>query len=386
MSPAAPVGQVHALIGLMSGTSLDGVDGVLGLIDQDGLWQGSLAHAHEPFDEGLKAELLALNTPGPNELHRAALAGQAVSRLYARVVERLRPHLPAHTPLLALGAHGQTVRHRPELGYTLQLLAPALLAELTGVDVVADLRSRDVAAGGHGAPLVPVFHQVVMGRSDQAVAVLNVGGMANVSLLRPGQPPLGFDCGPGNVFMDAWCQQHRGQPYDADGAWAASGQVQAPWLALALQEPYFHRQPPKSTGRDLFHADWLQDWLARCGLNDARAQAQAADVQATLCELTAVSAAQAMGSAGTWPQQVLVCGGGALNTHFMKRLQAALTALAPDAGLVVQDTHAVNLPPMEVEAAAFAWLAWATLHRRPGNVPEVTGAAGPRVLGAIYPA
>jgi anhydro-N-acetylmuramic acid kinase len=381
-SPEAP-GSAQAYIGLMSGTSMDGVDGVMGLIGPDGQWQGSLAHAHEPFDAPLRAELMALNTSGLDEIHRAALAGQALARAYARVTHQLLPALPKGTSLRALGAHGQTVRHRPELGYTTQLLAPALLTELTGVDVVADLRSRDVAAGGQGAPLVPIFHQAVMASPSHSVAVLNVGGIANVSLLRPGLSPLGFDCGPGNVLMDLWCQAHLGQPFDADGAWAASGTPQAHWLALALAEPYFAMPAPKSTGRDLFHTRWLRDWLHACGLDEAAATLRAADVQATLCELSAQSCAEAVGPEAS---EVLVCGGGALNGHFMRRLQAALQAQGVGLGVSVHTTEARDLPPMEVEAAAFAWLAWACVNRQSGNVPAVTGAAGPRVLGAIYPA
>lgn len=371
----------QAYIGLMSGTSMDGIDGVLGLIAPDGQWQGSLAHAHAPFNASLRAELMALNTPGPDEIHRAALAGQALAQAYARVTQQLLAALPTNTCVRALGAHGQTVRHRPELGYTTQLLAPALLAELIGVDVVADLRSRDVAAGGQGAPLVPIFHQAVMASPKHTVAVLNVGGIANVSMLRPATTPLGFDCGPGNVLMDLWCQQQRGLPYDADGAWAASGTVQPTWLAVALAEPYFALPAPKSTGRDLFHASWLQGWLNRCGLSHGNAAQRGADVQATLCALTAQSCAQAIGpEAG----EVLVCGGGALNGHFMHTLQSALQTQGSQAQ--VQTTEMKGLPPMEVEAAAFAWLAWACVNRLPGNVPAVTGAAGPRVLGAIYPA
>jgi anhydro-N-acetylmuramic acid kinase len=374
--------QPQAYIGLMSGTSMDGVDGVLGLIDARGRWQGSLAHSHRPFPDTLRAELLALNTPGPDELHRAALAAQALSVLYAEVVMALRQAQP-EVAVTAVGAHGQTVRHRPEMGYTLQLLAPALLAELGGVDVVADLRSRDVAAGGQGAPLVPIFHEAVFGLPDRTVAGLNIGGISNISVLAPGQPPKGHDCGPGNVLMDLWVQQHRGQAYDADGAWAASGQPQPDWLALALADPYFTLQAPKSTGRDLFHAAWLQAWLVRCGLPDTATQAaRAADVQATLCELTAACCAADAVQGGA--REVLVCGGGALNRHLMARLAAQVQAQMP--GTVVHTSAARQLPPMEVEAAAFAWLAWAHQAKRPGNVPAVTGARGPRVLGALYPA
>lgn len=375
--------DTQAFVGLMSGTSLDGVDGVVADIGPDGTWQGVRAHAHEPFEAALRQELLALNdSGGRDELHRAALAAQGVSRAYARVVRQLRHALP-DTPIHALGAHGQTVRHRPELGYTLQLIAPALLAELTGVDVVADLRSRDVAAGGQGAPLVPVFHQAVFARADRAVAALNLGGIANVSVLTPGQPPKGFDCGPGNVLMDLWCLRHTGRPYDEDGRWSASGQVRADWLALALAEPYFNLPPPKSTGRDLFHAQWLDAWLTRCQAasgTDPNASSALADVQATLCELTARSSADAVQRHAPDASELVVCGGGAFNGQLMRRLQALLP------GVAVISSQARGLPPQQVEAAAFAWLAWAAISRRPGNDPAVTGASGHRILGAIYPA
>lgn len=375
-------GDTQAFVGLMSGTSLDGVDGVLADIATDGTWQGVRAHAHEPFDAALREELLALNRSGPDELHRAALAAQGVSRAYARVVARLRQAAPGQS-IRALGAHGQTVRHRPELGYTVQLLAPALLAELTGMDVVADLRSRDLAAGGQGAPLVPVFHQAVFGHPDRTVAALNIGGIANVSVLNPGQPPRGFDCGPGNVLMDLWCQRHTGQPYDKDGQWAASGRVREGWLAVALADPYFALPPPKSTGRDLFHVQWLEGWLQRCQAlpgGDTTTPTALADVQATLCELTARSSADAVRGQAPQTTELIVCGGGAFNGQLMRRLQALLP------GVAVVSSATRGLPPEQVEAAAFAWLAWAAVNRRPGNDPAVTGAAGSRILGAIYPA
>lgn len=372
----------------MSGTSMDGVDGVVARLGPTGQWLGTLAHAHRPFPAPLRDAFWRLNTPGDDELHTAALAGADLSRLYAQVVSDLRQKLPADAasePLQAVGAHGQTVRHRPELGYTLQVLNPALLAELTGLDVVADFRSRDVAAGGHGAPLVPVFHHAVFGQQDHDVAVLNIGGMANVSLLpaqHSTQAVMGFDCGPGNALMDLWCQQQRGLPYDDNGLWARSGQVNDRWLEMALSEPFFSLPPPKSTGRDLFNLGWLQQWLQRCGLPDST---HAADVQATLCELTAHSAAQAIHRFSPAVTRVLVCGGGALNAHLMTRLSALLQHWCRQA-VTVQSTADWGLPPMEVEAAAFAWLAWACRNRVPGNVPAVTGAPGPRVLGAIYPA
>lgn len=364
-------------IGLMSGTSLDGVDGVLAEVHADRI--RVLHHAAHPLPLDLAAELLALNSPdGRNELHRAAQAANALVRVYAAVVDDLlQASGLSPSAIAAIGAHGQTVRHQPDLhdghAYTLQLNSPALLAELTGITVVADFRSRDVAAGGQGAPLVPAFHQTVFGRTHEAVAVLNLGGIANLSLLQ-GDTVLGFDCGPGNALLDHWCKQHTGQPYDRNGAWAASGRVHEALLDTLLVEPYFSQSPPKSTGRDLFHAQWLEKRLAQHpGL-------AAADVQATLTELTARTCAQDLLRYGTACKQLFVCGGGALNAELMRRIQIRLP------GVQVASSETAGLPPLQVEAAAFAWLAEKALAREPANLPSVTGARGPRVLGAIYPA
>jgi anhydro-N-acetylmuramic acid kinase len=362
-------------IGLMSGTSLDGVDGVLADVSH-----GSrvLTHASRPFPDTLRTELLALNQSGPDELHRGALAANALVRLYADVVaELLSLSGLSARQVQAIGSHGQTVRHQPGrfdgTGYTLQLNNPALLAELSGITVVADFRSRDVAAGGQGAPLVPAFHQAVFGHPDTSVAVLNIGGISNLSVLQP-QQVLGFDCGPGNALLDHWCRQHTGQAYDAEGRWAASGQVHAGLLQTLLQEPYFDQPPPKSTGRDLFHVDWLTQRLA------AHAQASAADVQTTLTELTARVCAADLHRHGPECRQLFVCGGGALNHELMRRLQLNLP------GVEVKSSETAGLPPLQVEAAAFAWLASALCRRQPASLPEVTGARGPRLLGSLTPA
>ena len=364
-------------IGLMSGTSLDGIDGVLA--DFSGPRMQVTHHASAAFAPALRAELLALNTPGDNELHRAALAGNALSRAYAQVVQALldRSGLPP-SAIRAIGAHGQTVRHRPQefdgTGYTLQLGNPALLAERTGIAVVADLRSRDVAAGGQGAPLVPAFHQGVFGRPGETVLVLNIGGISNLSVLDADGSVLGFDCGPGNALMDHWCQLHTGQPFDRDGAWAATGQLLPGLLASLMQEPFLHKPPPKSTGRDLFNPPWLAAHLQRF------AHAAPADVQATLTEFTSSACAASADSYKNNSKILAICGGGALNTQLMQRLQAGCPSLQ------VVATDALGLPALQVEAAAFAWLARQALHGAPGNLPRVTGAAGARVLGAVYPA
>ncbi len=375
-------------IGLMSGTSLDGVDGVL--VDFSSSKLRVVQHVSLPFALNLRAELMALNTPDGNELHRSALAGNALARVYAQVVADLL--LATQTPanaVQAIGAHGQTVRHRPGefdgCGYTLQLNNPALLAELCGIDVVADFRSRDVAAGGQGAPLVPAFHANVFGRMDTTVQVLNIGGIANLSVLGADGGVLGFDCGSGNALMDFWCQKHTGQPFDAGGAWAASGQVVPALLTRLMAEPYFAKAPPKSTGRDLFNPAWLANHLVDfCYI-------QPVDVQATLTEFTASACSACVSSYAsvndknttTTTQKsvaLIVCGGGALNTHLMERLQAQLPTHH-----VASSSH-WGLPPLEVEATAFAWLARRMVHRETGSLKSVTGACGARILGALYPA
>ena len=376
-------------IGLMSGTSLDGVDGVL--IDFSGPRLRVLAAASEAFADPFRAELLALNTPSDNELHRAALAGNQLAMVYANVVDQLLQKTTAQgisaAHIQAIGAHGQTVRHQPPVsaaaprgsGYTLQLNNPALLAELSGISVVADFRSRDVAAGGQGAPLVPAFHQSLFGQTNQAIAVLNLGGISNLSIVpatgrTPVQAVTGFDCGPGNALMDAWCQQHTGQPFDAAGAWAATGRLLPDLLASLLDEPYFAKAPPKSTGRDLFSLQWLSEKLIPFG------QERPEDIQNTLTEFTVSACAADVNSYGNNSNELIVCGGGAFNQYLMQRLQSVLPWLR------VSPSSAHGLPPLQVEAAAFAWLARQTVQRLPGNLASVTGAAGARVLGAIYPA
>ncbi|MEI7516387.1 MAG: anhydro-N-acetylmuramic acid kinase [Betaproteobacteria bacterium] len=377
--------QAQALfIGLMSGTSLDGVDGVLADFSEPAHPSSVLASASRPFPTALRAELLALNTPGGNELHRAALAANALVRIYAEVVADLLAHSQLQpTQVTAIGAHGQTVRHRPQefdsTGYTLQLNQPALLAELCGIDVVGDFRSRDVAAGGQGAPLVPPFHRAVFGHPSHARAVLNIGGISNITLLPGAQtstdaPLIGFDCGPGNALMDTWCQLHTGAAFDDRGHWGATGVIHAGLLAALQNDAFFTKPPPKSTGRDLFHMPWLRQRLQ--GFEGITAQ----DVQATLTELTAWACVRALQWAPQTCDMLVVCGGGAHNDALMQRLQAAMGA-SP-----VCSSAALGVAPTDVEALAFAWLAQQTVLRKKSSLPSVTGAQGARILGAIYPA
>jgi len=376
--------MIEAFIGLMSGTSLDGIDGVL---VEFGLPGGPpaarvVAHAHRPFPAELRAEFAALNVVGANELHRGALAANALAIEAAAVVDALVDAARCERAcVVAIGSHGQTVRHRPHefdgTGYTVQLNAPALLAERTGIDVIADFRSRDVAAGGHGAPLVPAFHHAMFGRGDASVAVLNLGGIANLTSLDRDGAIAGFDCGPANVLLDLWYERSTGRAFDPDGSWGGRGSVDAMLLDACLAEPYFALPPPKSTGRDLFNAAWLE---VRLDATRARARLCPEDIQATLAELTARTVADAFRAHLAKAAELIVCGGGARNGDLMERLTHAL---AP-ARVVASDER--GLPADQVEAAAFAWLARAFVHRLAANVPAATGAAGPRVLGALYPA
>jgi anhydro-N-acetylmuramic acid kinase len=364
-------------IGLMSGTSMDGVDGVVADFSSGGI--RVLEHASAPFPDSLRAELMALNAPGPDELHRAWLAGNALMRVYADVVRQLLAQAGlAPERVDAIGAHGQTVRHRPGMfdgtGYTIQLAQPALLAELAGIRVVADFRSRDVAAGGQGAPLAPFFHQALFAQADATVGVLNIGGISNLTLLRADRSMTGFDCGPGNALMDAWCLEHTGRPYDEDGRWAASGRVLPELLASLLAEPFFGQPPPKSTGRDLFNRPWLDGHLK------AFAGAAPADVQATLTELTARACADDAERHAPGLQRLIVCGGGALNGQLMRRIQALLPRAQ------VLSSGEAGLPPQQVEAAAFAWLAMKAVRGEKLALQSTTGARGARVLGGVYPA
>ena len=357
--------------GVMSGTSLDGVDAVLADFSQEDF--RVVAHAHLPFEGALRDSLLALNEPGEDEIERAGRLGCILAQRYAQAVgEVLSQARISPAEVAAVGCHGQTVRHRPEQGFTVQIGNPALLAELTGVRVVADFRSRDIAAGGQGAPLVPAFHAVAFGNAQENRAVVNIGGIANVTLLPRNSPVLGYDTGPGNCLMDLWAQRHIGKSYDAGGAWAAGGSGLPALLARLLAEPYFGLPPPKSSGRELFSAGWLARFV------DGSENVQA--VQSTLLDLTVESIARAVEAALPAVSRLIVCGGGAFNAALMRRLADRLSALS------VETSAAHGLEADRVESTAFAWLARRAIEGQAGNLPDVTGARGPRVLGAVYPA
>ena len=369
-------------IGLMSGTSLDGVDGVIAAFPSAPTQHPvtTLASAYMPFSATLRQELMALQSPGANEIEREALVANTLTTHYAACVERLLADAGLRPDQIrAVGVHGQTIRHRPELGFTRQANNPALLAELTGIDVIADFRSRDIAAGGQGAPLVPAFHQAVFADPQQTRVVVNIGGIANISVLHSHlkREVIGFDTGPGNVLMDLWIKRHHDKDYDASGQWAASGQPSQALLDAMRKEEYFAAPPPKSTGRDLFHAAWLDKHLANFP------QISSADVQATLAALTASTIADAIARHAADVKTVYVCGGGAYNPYLMLQLAQALQERRLAA--TVESTEALGIAPNHVEAIAFAWLALRFDQRLPGNLPLVTGARDFRILGALYP-
>jgi anhydro-N-acetylmuramic acid kinase len=358
-------------VGLMSGTSLDGADAVV--VDFSGSPPRVLASAETPFNPALRARLERLCSPGSDGLDDAGACNSELADIFADAVhEALAMARVTPSQVLAIGCHGQTVRHRPERGFTLQLGDPARLAERTGIDVVADFRRRDIAAGGQGAPLVPAFHDVVFRREGIARAIVNIGGISNVSRLAPGLGVSGFDCGPGNVLMDGWISSHRDQAFDDDGRWAASGRVNAALLDRLLAEPYFAAPPPKSTGRELFNLGWLKPRLAQ-GVS-------AEDVQATLLELTARSIADAIARHAPETREIYLCGGGARNG----RLCARIGTLA--GGRTVSLTDALGVPTGQVEPVAFAWLALKFTRREALDLGAITGARHACVLGALYPA
>lgn len=357
-------------IGLMSGTSLDGVDGVL--VDFNGAPK-IINHSYVPYDDELKKSLLALHVPHSNELEESVLIGNIISHKAREAIEALLKKTQLSSKdIKAIGFHGQTIRHQPQKGYTLQIGNPALLAELSGINVIADFRNRDVAAGGQGAPLVPAFHKEIFSHATMHRAIINIGGIANITNLNPNSSILGFDSGPGNLLLDFWTKTHLNQAFDKGGAWAQKGQVIPELLDVFLQDTYFEKVPPKSTGRDHFNEAWLNKHLQKSYANQ--------DIQRTLLELTAISIANAIHAHLKNVSEIYLCGGGALNNFLIERLKLLIPSTQ------IQLTDVLGIATQHVEAAAFAWLAKQSLFSKPGNLPEVTGAKGLRILGALYPA
>lgn len=365
----------HITIGLMSGTSLDGTDAVAMHFSDSGMRH--LGHSYLPFKSTLREKLAALTLPGDNEIERMGDASVELAHNYAEVVKQLLDKIClSASDIAAIGVHGQTIRHRPERGFTLQLNQPALLAELTGIDTIADFRSRDVAAGGEGAPLVPAFHAECFTGHKKRV-ILNLGGIANISVLpakgdTSSSTILGGDTGPANMLLDTWIQQSLGQAYDNEGRWAATGRVVPELLTDLLSDPYFTRPFPKSTGRELFSPAWLEEKLSH------HRNLHAEDVERTLVEMTALSVTHAVRELAPDAEELVLCGGGCFNKTLREALSLSFNG-------EVFDTSNLGVDPMDVEAAAFAWLAARFLEKLSGNLPAVTHARGLRILGALYP-
>jgi anhydro-N-acetylmuramic acid kinase len=365
----------------MSGTSLDGIDAVLAEIDATG--KARLIQSHSVgFDARLRSDLAELQFARTNELHREHLAANVLANAYAQVCqELLRIQNIEPSAVCAIGAHGQTLRHQPAADplktYTHQSLNAALLAELTGINVIANFRARDMAAGGQGAPLVPAFHHEQFYDPLENRAILNIGGIANLTILPTSGEVAGFDCGPGNLLLDAWVHHHLDKAFDDDGRWASTGKPNSELLARMLQDPYFAKHPPKSTGRDHFNLRWLNNLITGLSLTPE-------DVQATLLQLTIDSILNALHSFASNTQSLIVCGGGVRNIALLELLKIQARRQLPN--LTIASSAQLGIDPQLVESLAFAWLAWAFMQKRPANVPAVTGAKGSRILGAFYPA
>jgi anhydro-N-acetylmuramic acid kinase len=367
------------LVGLMSGTSMDAIDAALVRMRDDHL---ELVDCLEfPMPNSLRQDIAELSHSGAAEIERLGQLDRRLGQVFAQTtIDLLAQAGFDRGRVRAIGCHGQTVRHRPpsaasddEIPYTLQIGDPNTIAEITGITTVADFRRRDIAAGGEGAPLAPAFHSAVFAAANKQRAIVNIGGIANLTLLA-GSQVIGFDCGPGNTLLDHWIAQALGQRYDSSGAWAAEGSVNTALLEHLLQHPFLAKTPPKSTGKEAFNLGWLQAQL------ESHSAITAQDVQATLAEFSAHCIADALNKTGLTVDEIYVCGGGAANTDLMQRLYR-----------LVQPAHLgttaeLGCDPAWVEAAAFAWLAYRTLNAHSGNLPGVTGAAGERILGAIYQA
>lgn len=364
--------QSKLFLGLMSGTSLDGLDIALCYFEPE--YQLLHSRCFE-FTDDLKQRVLPFMTDQAQSIDELMILDRDLASFAAEaILIFLHDHRIDAKEVNAIGYHGQTLRHRPDEGCSLQIGNPHILAEMTGIDVIADFRRRDLAAGGEGAPLVPAFHHFLTEKMRRPFALLNLGGIANLSLFCENGEIQGFDTGPANTLIDQWIYQHTGVNFDAEGEWAASGAINQPLLEALLEEPYFQRSAPKSTGRETFNLEWLNHKLTYFG------ELSPEDIQATLTELTAVTIADALKHAKLNNCQLILCGGGARNRYLVERLTTHL----PDFTIIASDLLGWSADAME--AAAFAWLAWAFKNKKAGNIPAVTGAFGERRLGALYPA
>jgi len=357
----------------MSGTSIDGIDA--GLVDFNNNAIQVIAFHYQPFSADLRRKIHQLSQPKEAILldeygAMDAELGELFAEATLALLEKARINA---SKIQAIGSHGQTIYHAPNnrYGFSLQIGDPNRIAEITGITTISDFRRRDIAVGGQGAPLVPAFHQAAFSDLTDTTTVLNIGGIANITILRQ-QTVLGFDTGPGNTLMDYWCQHTLNQAYDINGSWASKGQVNTELLGHLLDDAYFRQPPPKSTGKEYFSAAWLHHKI------NPFLASKPEDIQTTLCHFSADSIADAISKHASDSKHVLVCGGGVHNEHLLTLLQNRLP-------MPIRSTAQFGIEPDQVEAIAFAWLARQTLHRKPGNVCSVTGAKTPVILGGIYP-
>jgi anhydro-N-acetylmuramic acid kinase len=357
---------------------MDGIDAVLVVCEADKI-QLEHSHSHQ-YSATLKSELAALCKTGDNELHRLLIADRHCAQAFAEATHALLSSAKLNVAdITAIGSHGQTIRHQAasqtvekNSAYSLQIGDPNTIAALTGITTIADFRRKDIALGGQGAPLVPAFHRAIFAAKKNR-AVINIGGIANITFLAADGTTLGFDCGPGNNLMDRWIERHQHQQYDADGRWASSGKSHAALLKKLLQHDYFLSEPPKSLDREDFNLAWLDSQI-----NPEFSHIDAADIQATLADFTAASIAHGMMQLPVTVNEVFICGGGAFNKHLMRSLENYLHPA------IVASTASLGVDPEWVEAMAFAWLAKQTLEKKTGNIASVTGASRDAILGGIY--
>jgi len=375
-----PSSQPELYIGLMSGTSMDGIDAALVDFSQTAITgaQPKLIQAHsQPWPDDIQQALIAARDIPDNELSSLASLDTQTAKIFSDACLKLLANTSRQAQdIIAIGNHGQTIRHRPDIEnpFSLQIGNAQKISEQTGIDVISDFRTADIKAGGQGAPLAPAFHQAVFRHNEINRVIVNIGGIANITVLPKdqNQPVTGFDCGPGNTLMDAWISLHKQRSYDANGELASSGKTDARLLANLLMDAYFQLTPPKSTGFEYFNLEWLNKHL-----DNKKTQATAcSDVQSTLCDLTATSIIRAINQYAADTDEIYICGGGAHNRELMRRLQT-LTRCP------VTTTEALGVHPDWVEAMAFAWLAYQNVHHQTGNLPSVTGANKSVVLGKL---
>ncbi|MBL4868671.1 MAG: anhydro-N-acetylmuramic acid kinase [Pseudomonadales bacterium] len=374
------MGNSKLFIGLMSGTSVDGIDAAL--VDFSSNAPALIAHHETPFPVSIRERIIALCSPGENEIDRCGQLDIEIGKLFAEAAASLLAKAKINpNDIIAIGSHGQTIRHRPTLlsPFTLQIGDPNTIAQKTGITTVADFRRKDMVVGGQGAPLLPAFHQAVLKSTSTCIAIVNIGGVGNITLLNPRHKrTLGFDTGPGNTLMDAWIVQHHGKQYDENGFWAAEGTTNTELLEALISDPYFELVPPKSTGREYFNLVWLDSYLEKMNC-----EISPKDVQATLLRLTALSIVNAIHQYGSATEEILVCGGGVHNKILMQEISTiAESLISPTLKTLSTEDKGIN--PDHMESMGFAWLAMQTLERKPGNLPSVTGAEKEVVLGAVF--